>query len=77
MNISIKDILITEVVNNVAEYLHYQFVKNSDEYKLRDIERYLSMKYAEDVIDFVYVKNFMLFQKRLTDKLSSLIYLNN
>lgn len=77
MNISIKDILITEVVNNVAEYLHYQFVKNSDEYKLKDIERYLSIKYAEDVIDFVYVKNFMLFQKRLTDKLNSLIYLNN
>ena len=59
---TVLEIVLSYVVDYVAEYLIH---KDLEERTFYEIEKYLSYKYSDDVIELVYVKNFKLFNQRL------------
>lgn len=61
---TVLEIVMSYVVDYVADYLIH---KEFEERTFYEIEKYLSYKYSDDVIELVYVKNFKLFNQRLKE----------
>ena len=59
---TVFEIVMTYVVGYVADYLIH---KELDERTFYEIEKYLTYKYSDDVIELVYTNNFKLFNQRL------------